>query len=101
MSKQESLNFLQSCIEKVKNATDCDIQFYKDVYKKDCTFASEISDFEFVFPIAECGVKYEIKDTFEVAICEQNIKESEKKQYSFLGINSVNQQNNDNLPYAA
>ena len=30
MGKQESLDFLQGCTEKVKNATDRDIQFYKE-----------------------------------------------------------------------
>ena len=34
MNKQESLTFLQSCIEKVKNATEQDIQFYKEVIVK-------------------------------------------------------------------
>ena len=35
MNKEESLAFLQSCIEKVKNATKQDIQFYKEVYEKE------------------------------------------------------------------
>lgn len=35
MNKEESLIFLQSCIEKVKKATEQDIQFYKEVYDKE------------------------------------------------------------------
>lgn len=35
MNKEESLTFLQSCIEKVKKATEQDIQFYKEVYDKE------------------------------------------------------------------
>lgn len=34
MNKEESLAFLQNCIEKVKRATTQDIQFYKEVYDK-------------------------------------------------------------------
>lgn len=36
MNKQDSLVFLQSCIEKVKRATGQDIQFYKEVYNREC-----------------------------------------------------------------
>ena len=34
MNKEESLAFLQSRIEKVKNATEQDVQFYKEVYDR-------------------------------------------------------------------
>lgn len=39
MGKQESLDFLQGCTEKVKNATDRDIQFYKEVYNREYVYA--------------------------------------------------------------
>lgn len=35
MDKQESLTFLENCIEKVKRATDQDIQFYKKIYDRE------------------------------------------------------------------
>lgn len=35
MNKEESLAFLQNCIEKVKRATAQDIQFYKEVYDRE------------------------------------------------------------------
>lgn len=38
MNKEKSLTFLQSCIEKVKKATEQDIQFYKEVYDKEDSF---------------------------------------------------------------
>ena len=38
MNKEESLNFLQSRIEKVKDASEQDIQFYKEVYDKEDSF---------------------------------------------------------------
>lgn len=77
MNKQESLTFLQSCIEKVKEATAQDIQFYKEVYNRDCISIEKTFEFEFVFPVKT------------------------QMEYNFLGVNSINQQNSDNLPYAA
>lgn len=38
MNKEESLAFLQNCIEKVKRATAQDIQFYKEVYDREYTY---------------------------------------------------------------
>lgn len=38
MNKEESLDFLQSRIEKVKNASEQDIKFYKEVYDKEDSF---------------------------------------------------------------
>lgn len=38
MNKEKSLAFLQSCIEKVKKATEQDIQFYKEVYNEEDSF---------------------------------------------------------------
>ena len=35
LNKEESLAFLQNCIEKVKRATAQDIQFYKEVYDRE------------------------------------------------------------------
>ena len=37
MTKEESLSFLQSCIDKVNSATAQDIQFYREMYDKDCS----------------------------------------------------------------
>lgn len=39
MNKEESLAFLQSCIDKVKNATEKDVQFYKEVYNRKDTLS--------------------------------------------------------------
>ena len=36
MTKEESLSFLQNCIDKVNLATTQDIQFYREMYDKDC-----------------------------------------------------------------
>lgn len=44
MNKEESLSFLQSCIDKVNLATAQDIQFYREMYDKDCAMPITESD---------------------------------------------------------
>ncbi len=103
MNKEESLTFLQSCMEKVKNASAKDIQFYKELYKLNCTLTPGVSDFEIIFPTNDSGYSFEINDSFKLDVSNQQIKSTAKKQmeYSFLGGSSFNQQNNDSLSYAA
>lgn len=38
LNKEESLAFLQNCIEKVKRATAQDIQFYKEIYDREYAY---------------------------------------------------------------
>lgn len=103
MNKEESLTFLQSCMEKVMNASAQDIQFYKEVYKLDCVPSTEVSDFEFVFPTIDLQCNYEINGEFDLDVYELDNNKTPKKklEYSFLGESLLNQQNNDDLPYAA
>lgn len=103
MNKEESLSFLQSCIDKVNLATAQDIQFYREVYNKDCTMSMNASEFEFVFPTGDFAYKYEINSVFELeSNCHEITKTNEQKmEYNFLGVNLNIQQDNDNLPYAA
>lgn len=103
MSKEESLAFLQNCMEKLNTASEQDIQFFKDVYQKNCVLLTEPSDFEFVFPTNDLQCNYVISDEFDLDICSFSDKQVPKKQlgYVFLGEDLLNQQNNDNLPFAA
>lgn len=102
MNKEESLAFLQKCIEKVKNATEQDIQFYKDVYNRECVPVEKASEFEFVFPTNDIGCEYEINDEYELDVCNQDTTNNkEEMEYNFLGTDSFNQETSDNLPYAA
>ena len=100
MIKEESLSFLQNCIEKVKNATEQDVQFYKEIYDKECNFVKNSSEFEFVIP--DNSIKYEINNKFKISIYNQNISDNKNQmEYTFIGMGSFNQDNNGNLPYAA
>lgn len=103
MNKEESLAFLENCLEKVKKASAQDIDFFRKMYKLDCISSAETSDFEFVFPTIGLQCKYEINDEFDLNACELINNKSSKIQfnYSFICTNLFNQQNNDDLPYAA
>lgn len=43
MTKEESLSFLQSCIDKLNLATAEDVQFYKEMYNKECVVEEQES----------------------------------------------------------
>lgn len=66
MNKEESLTFLQSCMEKVKMASEQDIQFYREVYRLDCVSPTETSDFEFVLPAIDLQCNCEINDEYDL-----------------------------------
>lgn len=102
MNKEKSLTFLQNCIEKVKKATEQDIQFYKEVYDRECVSSEKKSEFEFVVPANNIKYKYEINDEFELDKCNHNIRNDKNQmKYNFLGNGSFNQDTSANLPYAA
>lgn len=67
LNKEKRFTFLQSCIEKVKKATEQDTNFIKKFMIKEYVLQTK-SEFEFVFPADN---KYEINDEFELDICNQ------------------------------
>lgn len=103
MNKEESLSFLQSCIEKVNLATEQDVKFFQKVYEKDCVTPVVSPGFEFVFPTSDFECQYEIKDIYNLITSSEDYRSSTKKEisYNFLGVELINQQNSDNLPYAS
>ena len=44
MSNDDRLEFLQSCIEKVKNASDEDIEYYKEVFAREPMKIEKLKD---------------------------------------------------------
>lgn len=44
MSNDDRLEFLQSCIEKVKNASDEDIKYYKEVFNREPEKIEKLKD---------------------------------------------------------
>ena len=103
MNKEESLTFLQSCMDNVKKTKKKKKQKKKEFYRLDCVSPTESSDFEFVLPAIDLQCNCEINDEYDLDACDLVSNRTPKMQlnYSFLGTNLLNQQNNDNLPYAA
>lgn len=103
MNKEESLSFLQSCIDMVNLATEQDVKFFQEIYKMDCATPVVSPDFEFVFPTSDFECQYEIKDVYNLITNGEDFRKSTKKKisYNFWGAESINQQNDDDLPYAS
>lgn len=55
MTREESLAFLQSWSDKIENASEEEIQFYKEaleeLYRKRCEYPDVDCEFEFIPPI--------------------------------------------------
>ena len=50
MSKNDSLNFLQSCIDMIANAPEEDIEMFRIKYNMHCMEPMISSEFEFISP---------------------------------------------------
>lgn len=100
MNKNESLSFLQSCIDRVKNATNDEVMKFKEVFRDVCLETEQKSSFEFILPTNEYS--YEVINSFELNTNGNDINIFEKKEYKFviLGRESMNEQN-DEIVYAA
>lgn len=104
MNKEESLAFLQSCIDNINTASDEEVAFLQGVYTEKCTLSIEDSLFEVIPPpdIVEC--LFEINEVMEIKIpdfkCTVDAHNSQWN-YSMRGIRTSNQQSDGSLPYAA
>lgn len=81
MNKEESLAFLQSCIDKVKNATEKDVQFYKEVYNRKDTL-SDIKKWKRsldIFPSEWVGTDHEkeLERELEIGDCAKVVVDSQ------------------------
>lgn len=50
MNKKDSLNFLQSCIDRIANASEEDIEMFRMKYDMHCMEPMISSEFEFISP---------------------------------------------------
>lgn len=50
MNKKDSLNFLQSCIDRIANALEEDIEMFRMKYDMHCMEQMISSEFEFISP---------------------------------------------------
>lgn len=62
MNKKKSLDFLQSCIDRVQAASDEEIKRYREAYISNCIEQNFSSAFEFISPMDDDGYLYETND---------------------------------------
>lgn len=104
MDKNESLAFLQSCIDSINVATLDEIALLQKAYEINCVAPIVSSDFEFVHPSDLSTYLYERTKVVNMKIsktdCIMNVNEI-SWNYNLEGISANNEQSNENLSYAA
>ncbi len=104
MDKNESLAFLQSCIDMVNTASDEDVRVFQEIYAKTCGVPLISSECEFVPPVNPDDFCFEMAERFETTISDAELKENTKKiplNYNFVGRYAGNVQENDDAAFAA
>lgn len=100
MNKNESLSFLQNCIERVKNASCDEKRKYKEIYNSICSDIDWESSFEFILPTNECN--YEMTNSFDLDANCNSLLLADKKDYEFIFLNvEYMNQESDELAFAA
>lgn len=104
MNKEESLAFLQNCIDNINVVSDEEVAFLQEVYMAKCTSSIEESLFEVIPPLDIDECLFEIKEVMEIKIpdfkCTVKAHDSQWN-YSMKGIRTNNQQSDGSLSYAA
>lgn len=104
MNKNDSLSFLQACIDRIANATEEDIEMFKMKYDIHCVEKLTSSEFEFISPADLKSFKIDSVEEIKVIISKNNIlstKNKVKMDYYFVGSYIKNSQGNDNAAFAA
>lgn len=104
MNKEESLAFLQKCIDHVNMASDEEVAFLQEAYMAKCTSSIEDSLFEIIPPLDIVECLFETNEVMEMKIpnfkCTLDAHISQW-YYSMKGIRTSNQQSDGSLSYAA
>ena len=106
MNKRESLDFLQSCIDRINVATDEEIAVFQESYALNCIEFVESLDFQFIPPTDSDSCLYEKNEVREITILENEcVIEKNKVQWKYnnniKGPDKINEQSEENLPCAA
>ena len=104
MNKKDSLNFLQSCIDRIANASEEDIEMFRIKYDMHCKESLTSSEFEFISPTDLELLQTESEEEIKLTISESDIVSTRNKvkmKYYFAGLNIKNCQENDNAAFAA
>lgn len=104
MNKKDSLKFLQSCIDRITNASEEDIEMFRMKYDMHCMEPLTSSEFEFISPIDLESLQAESVGELKLKISESSMFDTRNKvkiDYYFVGLNIKNSQENGNAAFAA
>lgn len=104
MNKNESLAFLQSCIDNINAASCEEIAMFQESYALNCTDSIVSSIFEFIPPMETIEYLYETSEIKHMKISndESGVDVLENQwNYNIRGNSTNNEQSNESLPYAA
>lgn len=104
MNKKDSLNFLQSCIDRIANASEEDIEMFRMKYDMHCMESMISSEFEFISPTDLESLQEESVEEIKMTISESSMlgtRSKIKMDYYFVGLNIKNSQENGNAAFAA
>jgi len=102
MNKNESLAFLEKCIDMVNTVTEEEIEILQKIYSNHCTESDVQSLFEFLAP-SDVGNLFEesIYSNMSSIPKKYIIENKNNVNYHSTGKNIKNTQDNDNAAYAA
>ena len=104
MNKKDSLNFLQSCIDRIANASEEEIEMFRMKYDMHCMEPLTSSEFEFIPPTDLESLQTESVGEIKLKISESSKfdpRNKVKMDYYFVGLNTKNSQENGNAAFAA
>ena len=104
MNKKDSLNFLQSCIDRIANASEEDIERYRMKYDMHCMKLMITYKLEYISPTDLESQKEESVEEIKMTISESSMlgtRSKIKMDYYFVGLSIKNSQENGNAAFAA
>lgn len=104
MNKQDSLAFLQSCLDKLNDITEEDIRIFQNKYEEECETQLVHSEFQFIPPFQACNCDIDDMDIIDEAMVmlpQSSLSDEKKHTYSFIGQFNDNIQENNNAALAA
>ena len=79
MNKKDSLNFLQSCIDRIANASEEEIEMFRMKYDMHCMEPLTSSEFEFIPPTDLESLQTESVGEIKLKISESSMFDTRNK----------------------
>ena len=93
MTREDSLAFLEKCLNEVKNASEEEIEKLRKVYEKNCSTMLASDEFEFVTPTGVDNKDVEVTENIDLTISKKDIEKQNEKM--FISYNKKQKYNNN------